>query len=103
MSRTLHRILAIFLVFISLTGDITCQASAPVVSAESYVLMDADSGRVLLSQNETQEKSIASTTKIMTALVAIESSQLSDTVTVKKAHLKEGSSQDCKEGQCSSP
>ena len=99
MPRTLRRIFAMFLVFISLTGDITCQASVPVVSAESYVLMDADSGRVLLSQNETQEKSIASTTKIMTALVAIESSQLSDTVTVKKAHLKEGSSMYLAEGE----
>ena len=99
MPRTMRQILAIFLVVISLTSDITCQASAPTVSAESYVLMDADSGRVLLSQNETQEKSIASTTKIMTALVAIENSQLSDKVTVKKSHLKEGSSMYLAEGE----
>ena len=99
MPRTLRQILAIFLVVISLTSNIACQASTPIVSAESYVLMDADSGRVLLSQNETQEKSIASTTKIMTALVAIENSQLSDKVTVKKAHLKEGSSMYLAEGE----
>ena len=99
MPRSMRRILAIFLVVIILTGDITCQASAPTVSAESFVLMDADSGRVLLSQNETQEKSIASTTKIMTALVAIENSRLSDKVTVKKTHLKEGSSMYLTEGE----
>ena len=99
MPRTLRRILAAFLVMISLTSNIACHASAPTVSAESYVLMDADSGRVLLSQNETQEKSIASTTKIMTALVAIENRQLSDKVTVKKAHLKEGSSMYLAEGE----
>ena len=99
MPRTMRQILAIFLVAISLTSNITCQASTPLISAESYVLMDADSGRVLLSQNETQEKSIASTTKIMTALVAIENSQLSDKVTVKKAHLKEGSSMYLAEGE----
>ena len=99
MPRIMRRILAIFLVVLSLTSDMTCQASAPALSAESYVLMDADSGRVLLSQNETQEKSIASTTKIMTALVAIENSRLSDTVTVKKSHLKEGSSMYLTEGE----
>ena len=99
MPHTMRRILAIFLLSIILTSNITCHASAPVVSAESYILMDADSGRVLLSQNETQEKSIASTTKIMTALVAIENSQLSDTVTVKKSHLKEGSSMYLTEGE----
>lgn len=99
MPRTMRQILAIFLVAISLTSNITCQASTPLISAESYVLMDADSGRVLLGQNETQEKSIASTTKIMTALVAIENSQLSDKVTVKKAHLKEGSSMYLAEGE----
>ena len=99
MPRTMRQILAIFLVVITMTSDITCQASVPIVSAESYVLMDADSGRVLLSQNETQEKSIASTTKIMTALVAIENSQLSDKATVKKVHLKEGSSMYLAEGE----
>ena len=99
MPRIMRQILAIFLVVISLASNITCQASTPLISAESYVLMDADSGRVLLSQNETQEKSIASTTKIMTALVAIENSQFSDKVTVKKAHLKEGSSMYLAEGE----
>lgn len=99
MPRTMRQILAIFFAVISLTSDMTCQAITPTVSAESYVLMDADSGRVLLGQNEMQEKSIASTTKIMTALVAIENSQLSDKVTVKKAHLKEGSSMYLAEGE----
>ena len=99
MPRTMRQILAIFFVVNSLTSSIACQASAPVISAESYVLMDADSGRVLLGENETQEKSIASTTKIMTALVAIENSQLSDKVTVKKSHLKEGSSMYLAEGE----
>ena len=61
--------------------------------------MDADSGRVLLAQNETAEKAIASTTKIMTALVAMERSSLTDTVTVKSEHLKEGSSMYLAEGE----
>ena len=99
MPRTMRKIFAVFLAAIYLTSDITSRASVPTVSAESYVLMDADSGRVLLGQNETQEKSIASTTKIMTALVAIENSRLSDTVTAKRSHLKAGSSMYLAEGE----
>lgn len=39
---------------------------------ESYVVMDTDSGRVLGSSNMDEKMLIASTTKIMTALVALE-------------------------------
>lgn len=45
-------------------------------SAECYVVMDYDSGRVLLSKNLNKEKLIASTTKIMSAIIAIENSDL---------------------------
>ncbi|MBE7003704.1 MAG: D-alanyl-D-alanine carboxypeptidase [Ruminococcaceae bacterium] len=83
-----------------LLSDIPCgAASAPDVSAEAYVLMDADSGRVLLSRNETSEKPIASTTKIMTALVALEHCALSDSATVRREHLREGSSMYLREGE----
>ena len=44
----------------------------PAISASSAVLMDADSGRILYAQNETEERPIASITKLMTALVASE-------------------------------
>ena len=45
---------------------------------ESYVVMDSISGRVLGEKNMDEEMLIASTTKIMTALVAIENSDLTD-------------------------
>ena len=99
MPRFMRRIIIWILVTSCLSGLIPCQASTPVVSASAYVLMDADSGRVLLSQNETAEKPIASTTKIMTALVALEQSRLTDMVTVKREHLKEGSSMYLAEGE----
>lgn len=41
-------------------------------SAHAYVVMDASSGRVLMSSNMNEKNLIASTTKIMTALVALE-------------------------------
>lgn len=47
-------------------------ASAPVVGAQSAVLMEADSLHILISHNGSQRLPMASTTKIMTALVAIE-------------------------------
>lgn len=40
--------------------------------AQSAVLMDADSGRILFSKNGQQERAMASTTKIMTCIVALE-------------------------------
>lgn len=62
--------------------------------------MDVDSGRVLYEQNADAKMLIASTTKILTALVAIEEGVLSDTVTVsREAAWTEGSSMYLKEGE----
>ena len=44
-------------------------------SASSYVLMEEDTKRVLVSKNMNKQKLIASTTKIMTAVIAIESNK----------------------------
>lgn len=50
--------------------------------AKSAVLMDADSGRVLYSKNGAERLPMASTTKIMTCIVALENGNPEDTVTV---------------------
>ena len=75
----------------SLLGCVDCAAaqSAPQTGAEAFILMDAGSGRVLTGKKTERELAIASTTKIMTALVALETGNLSDKVTVKQNHLKE--------------
>jgi D-alanyl-D-alanine carboxypeptidase/D-alanyl-D-alanine carboxypeptidase (penicillin-binding protein 5/6) len=57
-------------------------ANAPNISAKSTVLIDAESGAVLYGKNEHERRGMASTTKIMTALVALENASLSDVVTV---------------------
>ncbi len=54
--------------------------------------MDADSGEVLYEKNSGRQMLIASTTKIMTALVALEHGMLHETATVKQEHMVEGSS-----------
>ena len=63
------------------------------LSAESAIVIDATNGRVLFQKNAHAKTGIASTTKIMTAIVALENSNLSDIVTVSKnASSTEGSS-----------
>lgn len=75
-----------------------CLLSAPAraleTSAASAVVMDAGSGRVIYSHNANEERSIASITKLMTALVAVEhTDDLDETVTVSPlAAGTEGSS-----------
>lgn len=49
--------------------------------AQSAVLMDADSGRVLFEKNGYEQKAMASTTKIMTCILALENGNLEDVVT----------------------
>lgn len=63
------------------------------ISAKSAILIERDSGRILYSKNISQKLPIASTTKIMTALIAIEKGDLNKVVTIKKEWTEiEGSS-----------
>ena len=74
----------IFLLLFLLLLPIRVQA----ISAESAILIDGDSGRVLFAQNAYEKKLIASTTKIMTALVAIENGKLDKKIKVDEKVLK---------------
>lgn len=51
-------------------------------SAQSAILMDVDSKRILYAENMHEVRSVASISKIMTALVAVESKKLQDKVTI---------------------
>ena len=77
-----------------------CRVRAIGTSASAAILMDADSGRVLYEQNADRQMLIASTTKILTALVAIREGNLRDTVTVSaEAAATEGSAMYLKAGE----
>lgn len=52
--------------------------------AQSAVLMDADSGRVLFEKNGYEQRPMASTTKIMTLIVTLENANLDEIVTVSQ-------------------
>lgn len=70
------------------------------ISAKAAVVMDVKTGRVLYSINSEQKLPMASTTKIMTVLVAIETGRLNETVTVSRNAVNvEGSSIYLKEGE----
>ena len=94
-----RRVSPLFLIYAILLSIIPCRAAAPECSAEAFVLMDADSGRVLYSRNENREMAIASTTKIMTALTALEYGSLDRIAEVKRTHLQKGSSMYLEEGE----
>ena len=68
-------------------------------SASAAVLMDADTGQVLYDHNGSRRMLIASTTKIMTALVVLERASPGEEVTVRQEHMTEGSSMYLKPGE----
>ncbi len=74
-------------------GDASLPTALTGVSARGAVLIEADSGQVIFGQNENARLSMASTTKIMTALVAIEQLPLDTVITVTETSVGvEGSS-----------
>ena len=73
---------------------------ALAVSARRAYVMDALSGRVLFEKNADERSLIASTTKIMTALVVCEQSNVLDRMRIPKEAVGiEGSSMYLKEGE----
>lgn len=81
----MKRFLAFFLSLLLICG-VTVQAEEVEkpqnLYAQAAVLMDADSGRVLFEKNGEEILANASTTKIMTCIIALEIGNLEDVVTV---------------------
>ena len=75
MKKIILIILVMFLVF-------PIKTRAFDSSASSAILMDMDSLRVLYSKDIHNVRSVASISKIMTCIVAIESGKLEDVVTI---------------------
>ena len=94
-----RRILAALWAAVSLIGCLTAVTEAAEVSAAAAVLMDADSGRLLYEKNGEKRMLIASTTKLMTALVALEQGGLQQEITVTGGHMAEGSSMYLRPGE----
>ncbi|WP_426333028.1 D-alanyl-D-alanine carboxypeptidase family protein [Paenibacillus silvae] len=74
-------------------SPVQAMVTPPSTHAQSAALIDVTSGRILYSKDGDKELRIASLTKIMTAIVAIEEGKLDDKVKVSpSAFAKEGSS-----------
>ncbi len=68
------------------TGDLV---EFPEVTADSYLVADLETGKVFAGKNTTKEKSIASITKMMTAIIASEQLGITDTLRVRDYMLEE--------------
>ena len=72
---------------------------APDIMATSAVMIDAGSGTVLYEKNADERRDPASVTKIMTALVVLETMDLDDKVTIEEDADETGNSIDLKAGE----
>lgn len=79
-------------------GMLAGPAGAVETSAASAALIEQSSGRVLYEQNAGQERLIASITKIMTAITALEHGDKTREYTVTAQDMAEGSSMYLKPG-----
>lgn len=84
-SSTILLSLTVFLLAIqNVYADKSLQVKAPVINAQAAVVVEESSGRVLYEKNANQKRSIASTTKIMTAIVALENADVDEEVIISK-------------------
>ena len=81
----MKKYLLIFMIFVLIP---MMNVKAISTSATSAILMDQDSGRILYSENIHEVRSIASISKIMTGILAVESGKLDEMVTVGDEILK---------------
>ena len=87
----MRRVLAVVWIWM-LLFEITVHAKGEEpeqLYAQSAVLMDADSGRVLFEKNGQEQKAMASTTKIMTCILALEQGEIKEVVTVSENAVRQ--------------
>jgi len=70
---------------LAMSRTVTVFGSAPDIAAHAAILMDAKTGRILWEKDAHKPMAMASTTKIMTAVLALESGRSHETVTVSPA------------------
>ena len=73
----------------TVTNDIEGWPQGPAIMCDAGVVMEQETGTVIYNKAMEEKRYPASTTKIMTALVALENSSLTDTVTFTAEGLRE--------------
>jgi len=97
----MKKTLSVILTFIILFPSFCAESKAEGISAASYVILNADTLQVLDSRNMYVHRGMASTTKVMTAVLAVESGRLYEKVTIDADKIRaEGTSLGLKTGDC---
>ncbi|HBH94438.1 MAG TPA: D-alanyl-D-alanine carboxypeptidase [Ruminococcaceae bacterium] len=92
-------ILGTAVLFCAAPGAYAEQEDEPNVSAAGAVLINADTGTVVYEHNAYEQRAMASTTKIMTALLTAEAGNLDERFTADSYAIKtEGTSMGLREG-----
>ncbi len=96
MKTKIKKLLSIFIavcLILNTSAAFAKEATKPDISAKAYALIELNTGRLLLSKNEDMKLPMASTTKIMTCILAIEKLPLDTKIKISKnAEGTEGSS-----------
>lgn len=79
-----RRAILFFLLFLLQMGSVPTLAAEPTVAAQGAALIDGKTGRLLWGKNADAPLAMASTTKIMTAILVLERASLTEVVTVSK-------------------
>ena len=79
-----RRAILFFLLFLLQMGSVPTLAAEPTVAAQGAALIDGKTGRLLWGKNADAPFAMASTTKIMTAILVLEQASLTEVVTVSK-------------------
>ena len=64
----------------------------PILNSKAAIIYDRTSKRVMWGKNENTKRAMASTTKIMTAIVVLENSNLNDVIEISKKAAGTGGS-----------
>ena len=86
------RVLAVLVAVASLLVVPLARAAPPTPDAAAYILIDPATGETLAARAPDRELPMASTTKIMTALVVLRHARLGDRITVPRAAAAIGGS-----------
>lgn len=85
MKAKLFSIYSLIIILFTLSIPLPVLAeSPPELSSKAYILIDMETGQVLAEKNADERRSPASTTKIMTALVALENANPEDEMTASE-------------------
>lgn len=89
----------LIILLVSICINLSICYATPSISAKNAIAIEASTGRILYEKNPNEKVPMASTTKIMTAIVALEQNLMDDTVIVSNnAAWTGGSSVNLKTG-----